>query len=125
MYIEAIYGSLDDEPLCMGLGERPREPSQARVRFEPAALVFEDRWILSRKDLSHDDAEERYNALGEIATGVVVFVVYAVREEDDEEIIRPISARSASAQEKRCYEEARRRAEAGYRHSRRQDRRYD
>jgi uncharacterized DUF497 family protein len=37
------------------------------IRFEAAKLVFEDPWILSRKDLSHDDAEERYNALGEIA----------------------------------------------------------
>ena len=95
------------------------------VRFETAKLIFEDRWILSRKDLSHDDAEERYNALGEIAPGVILFVVYTWREWDRDEVIRLISARSASTHEKRSYEEARRRAEAGHRSHRRQDRRYD
>jgi hypothetical protein len=92
------------------------------IGFETAKFVFEDPWILSRKDLSHDDAEDRYNAPGEIAPGTVVFTV---RERDEEEIIRLISARAASAQEKRTYEEARSRAEAGHRHHRRQDRRYD
>jgi hypothetical protein len=95
------------------------------VRFETASIVFEDPWILSRKDLSHDDAEERYNALGEIAPGVILFVVYAWREEGRDELIRLISARSASAHEKRSYEEARSRAEAGHRRHRRQDRLYD
>jgi uncharacterized DUF497 family protein len=95
------------------------------IRFETASIVFEDQWILSRKDLSHDDAEERYNALGEIAPGVVLFIVYMYRARDGDEIIRLISARSASAHEKRTYEEARSRAEAGDRRHRRQDRRYD
>jgi uncharacterized DUF497 family protein len=95
------------------------------IRFETAKLVFEDPWILSRKDLSHDDAEERYNALGEIAPGVILFVVLTVREEEQAETIRLISARAASAQEKRLYEEARSRAQAGHRSHRRQDRRYD
>ena len=31
------------------------------VRFETASLIFEDPWIVSRKDMSHDDAEERFN----------------------------------------------------------------
>jgi hypothetical protein len=95
------------------------------VRFETASLVFDDPWILSRKDLSHDDAEERYNAIGEIATGTVLFVVFTVRGQDEVETIRLISARGASAQEKRSYEEARSRAQAGHSHHRRQDRRYD
>jgi uncharacterized DUF497 family protein len=95
------------------------------VGFETAKLVFEDQWILSRGDLSHDDAEDRFNALGEIAPGVVLFVVYTWREEDGDELIRLISARSASAQERRSYEEARSRAEAGDRRHRRQNRRYD
>jgi uncharacterized DUF497 family protein len=95
------------------------------VGFQTASLVFEDPWILSRKDLSHEDAEDRYNALGEIGAGAILFVVYAWRERDGEETIRLISARGASAQEKRSYEEARRRAEAGDRSHRRQDRRND
>jgi uncharacterized DUF497 family protein len=95
------------------------------VRFETAKLVFEDPWIISRKDLSHDQAEERYNALGEIAAGTVLFVVFTVRNQDEVETLRLISARAASAQERRFYEEARSRAQAGNRHHRRQDRRYD
>jgi uncharacterized DUF497 family protein len=95
------------------------------VRFETAKLVFEDPWIISRKDISHDQAEERYNALGEIAAGAILFVVFTVREKDDVETIRLISARAASTQERRFYEEARSRAQAGHRHHRRQDRRYD
>jgi uncharacterized DUF497 family protein len=95
------------------------------IRFETAKLVFEDPWILSRKDLSHDEAEERFNALGEISPGVVVFVVFTIREQHEEETTRLISARAASAHEKRRYEEARSRAHAGHRHHRRQDRRYD
>jgi hypothetical protein len=91
------------------------------VSFETASIAFEDQWILSRKDLSHNDAEERYNALGEIAPGVVLFVVYTYRELDGDEVIRMISARSASAQEKRIYEEARSRAKAGNRRHSRQD----
>ncbi|MGC9223926.1 MAG: BrnT family toxin [Terracidiphilus sp.] len=95
------------------------------VRFETAALIFEDPWILSRKDFSHDDAEERYNALGEIASGVVLFVVFTWRRQDEDEIIRLISSRAASRRERGTYEEARSWAEAGYRRYRRQNRRYD
>jgi uncharacterized DUF497 family protein len=95
------------------------------VGFGTAQLIFEDPWIISRKDLSHDQAEERYNALGEIAPGTVLFVVFTVREKDGAETIRLISARAASAQERRFYEEARSRSQAGNRHHRRQDRRYN
>jgi uncharacterized protein len=95
------------------------------VRFETASLVFEDPWLLSRKDISHDDAEERHNALGEIAPGVILFVVFTWRQRDEDEMIRLISARAASAHEKRAYEEARSRAEAGHRRYRRENRRYD
>jgi uncharacterized DUF497 family protein len=86
------------------------------IRFETAKLVFEDPWIVSRKDLSHNESEERYNALREIASDVVAFVVFT---------FRLISARAASALEKRSYEEARSRAQAGHRQHRRQDKRYD
>jgi hypothetical protein len=95
------------------------------IGFDTASLVFEDEWILSRKDELHDGAEDRYNALGEIAPGAILFLVYTWREEDGSETIRLISARSASAQEKRIYEEARHRAQQGDRRHRRQNRLYD
>jgi uncharacterized protein (DUF4415 family) len=43
---------------------------------------------------------ERYNALGEIAPGVVLFIVYTCWELNGEEILRLISARSASARKR-------------------------
>ena len=46
------------------------------VEFETATLVFEDPVILSRKDLLYRGEEQRFNALGEIAPGIVLFVVY-------------------------------------------------
>jgi uncharacterized DUF497 family protein len=95
------------------------------LRFETAKLVFEDPWILSRRDLSHDDSEERYNAPGEIAPDAVAFVVFTVWEREEMETIRLISARAASAHEKRSYEEARLLAQSGHRHHRRQNRRFD
>jgi uncharacterized DUF497 family protein len=95
------------------------------VSFEIASLVFEDQWIFSRRDLSHDEAEERYNALGEIAPGIVLFVVYTCCERGSEEVIRLISARKASAHERKTYEEAHRSAEPGHRRPRRKDRRGD
>jgi len=109
----------------LGSGQESRESKKHGVRFETASLIFEDQWILSRKDISHDDAEERYNALGEIAPGVILFVVFTCRQRGEDEIIRLISARAASVQERTTYEEARSRAEAGYRRHRRQNRRYD
>lgn len=94
------------------------------VRFETASLIFEDPWILSRKDFSSEE-EVRFNALGEIASGVILFVVFTWCEQNGNEVIRLISARAASAGEKRIYEEARIRAQAGHRRYRRKDRRYD
>src|ERR1041385_1196688 len=95
------------------------------VRFETAVLVFEDPWILSRKDQLHGEDEERFNALGEIAPGVVLFLVFTCREEENEEIIRLVSARTASSHERRTYEEAHRSTEKGHRRRGRQDRRFD
>ncbi len=95
------------------------------VGFETASLIFEDPWILSHKDVSHGDREERYQALGEIAPGVILFVVFTWRQRNENEIIRLISARAASAHEGKTYEEARSRAEAGYRRYRRKNRHHD
>lgn len=69
------------------------------VRFETASSIFEYPWVLSQKDDLHSDFEERFNALGEIAPGVILFVAFIWRESDWGEAIRLISARAASAKE--------------------------
>jgi uncharacterized protein len=49
--------------------------SKHGIDFETAQIAFEDPWALSRRDEIHDE-EERYITLGEIAPGVVLFVVH-------------------------------------------------
>jgi len=75
------------------------------VGFETATLVFDDPYVLTERDAFLED-EERWNSLGAIAPGVVLFVVHTWFERDSEEVIRIISARLAESRERRNYEEA-------------------
>lgn len=75
-----------------------------RVSFEMARLDFGDPHLVGRIE-RFQDGEERWEAIG-IATGIVLLVVAHTRVElDGEEIIRIISARTATAPERRSYEE--------------------
>lgn len=74
------------------------------LSFEVAIEVFNDPLYLSIFD-SVIAEEERYWAVGVIESLVVVVVVYGSREEPGEEVVRVISARKASARERRLYEE--------------------
>jgi uncharacterized DUF497 family protein len=56
------------------------------VRFETAALIFDDPNMLAEKDPSSGD-EERWNTLGSIAPGMVLFVVHTWLEVDGEEVV--------------------------------------
>ncbi len=71
------------------------------IGFEEAARVFApgSRW-LDIDDEAHSEDEIRYRAIGAIARGVVV-VVFTDREGD---VVRIISARMATARERRLYE---------------------
>jgi uncharacterized DUF497 family protein len=73
------------------------------LSFETAMLVFDDPLALSRLDESSD--EERWQTVGEIG-GVIVFVVHTwpATNGNGEEIGRIISARKATAHERRAYE---------------------
>jgi hypothetical protein len=93
------------------------------VDFETAQIVFEDPFALTRRDELHDE-EERYITLGEVAPGVVLFVVHtAFAAKSGEEAIRLISARTATRLEKRSYEEAHKGAKAPNRRHRGEKRR--
>ena len=77
------------------------------VSFEDAMHVFEDRYALFEQDRTDEMGEQRWQALG-LAGGVVVLLVaHTLREEDDDEIIRLISARQATRKERKRYEQAR------------------
>ncbi len=71
--------------------------SKHGIRFKTAIKVFKDENKLIRYDEEHTQ-EERYDVLG--CVGKVLFVVCAFKEDN---IIRIISARRASEEEKRRY----------------------
>ena len=72
------------------------------IHFKTAAKVFLDPNKLIREDEEHT-AESRYNILGRV--GKVLFVVCAFYEQNDHTtIVRLISARLASVEERERYE---------------------
>jgi len=73
-----------------------------KISFETAVLVFDDPHALSDQDRVVDD-EERWQTIGTIGI-LVVLVAHTWWDDDGEEVIRLISARKASAVEKRTYE---------------------
>lgn len=75
-----------------------------KINFEIARDVFSDplaRFILERVV----NGEERWQAIGEVGSRFLVVVVHCYRTRGGEEIIRIISARAASARERKLYEE--------------------
>lgn len=76
-----------------------------RVSFEIAATIFEDPMVLSIWENTYR-AEERWVSLGMAADHRTLIVVHTWRVDDiDGEIVRLISARRATAHERRQYEE--------------------
>lgn len=75
------------------------------VSFETARLVFDDPWHLSVQD-RHEGGEERWQTLGLVGGVVVLLVAHTFREDDaGEDTVRIISARKATAHERRRYEQ--------------------
>ncbi|HEX5060687.1 MAG TPA: BrnT family toxin [Kofleriaceae bacterium] len=68
------------------------------VSFEEAALVFIDEYALLIDDPDHSDVEDRFILLGRSLYGILV-VCHCYRAD----AIRIISARKASARERRAY----------------------
>ena len=77
-----------------------RNLSKHGVRFSDAATIFDDELALTIED---PDAvgEWRYVTIGQSAAGVLITVVYTLREKE----IRIISARQATRRERQYYEE--------------------
>jgi uncharacterized DUF497 family protein len=71
-----------------------------QVSFEAATFVFGDPLALSLIDRRYDD--ERWVTLGRSGNRIL-YVAHLVYEDEDEEIIRIISAREATAHERRRY----------------------
>ncbi|MGB4497904.1 MAG: BrnT family toxin [Methylococcaceae bacterium] len=70
------------------------------VDFRDAAYVFSDPFALNLPDIEHSDDEERWLLLGKNLNKNVLLVVHMFRMGD---VIRIISARKATATEKKTY----------------------
>jgi uncharacterized DUF497 family protein len=75
------------------------------VSFELAKLVFDDPFHVAFVERVID-GEERWQAIGTVNQVIVLLVVHTYREQDGEEIVRIISARRASAHERKLYAQA-------------------
>ncbi|MBQ4470538.1 MAG: BrnT family toxin [Synergistaceae bacterium] len=81
-----------------------------RITFEVASRVFLDEYALVLPDELHSDLEDRKRIIGTVRSNSrrvrVLFVVYVERFkiEQDKTIIRIISARDATNNEKEIYE---------------------
>lgn len=75
------------------------------ISFETAKLVFNDPLHISIQD-RYENGEQRWQTLGLINGIVVILVAHCIDEENTVEIIRIISARKATKQERLCYEQA-------------------
>lgn len=75
-----------------------------RVSFEEAREVFEDPLHLSVLDHRFTYFEERWITIGQTGSRPLVVVANMYFDDDDEEIIRIISAREATAHERQQYE---------------------
>ncbi len=75
-----------------------------KISFETALHVFKDPFLLTKQD-RFERGEYRWQAIGTISGQIVLLVAHTSNFEDSTEIIRIISARNATAQEKREYEQ--------------------
>lgn len=73
------------------------------VSFPIAARVFSDPYALVEQDRI-ENGEERWQTIGVVDGIVMLLVAHTVREQDDIEVIRIISARRADRKERRRYE---------------------
>jgi uncharacterized DUF497 family protein len=74
-----------------------------RVSFEEAESVFSDEHALLIDDPEHSTTEDRFVLLGLSIRFRVLLVVHSYREQD--EVIRIISARRATKQERSRYDQ--------------------
>jgi uncharacterized DUF497 family protein len=73
------------------------------VAFEDAELVWSDPFLLVAFDRV-EEGEERWHALG-MSAGVVLLLVVHTYPGEDDDVIRIVSARKATKNERKAYED--------------------
>ncbi len=75
------------------------------ISFDVASDIFYDPYCIQKIDTRFDYDEERWQAIGAGVNGVTILLVaYTYRDDENNEIIRLISARRATTKEKKEYE---------------------
>ena len=74
-----------------------------RLSFETAKRVFDDPFHRSLP-ANVVEGEQRWETMGIIDGLVVIVVIHTFREDDDDEVVRIISARKATRHERRQFE---------------------
>ena len=99
-------------PVRVGRNQGQGERTKVWVRFEDAMLVFADPYALVEQDRL-EGGEIRWQTLG-LAGGIVLLLVaHTARNEQEDEIIRIISARKAVRKERKRYDENRKEESLG------------
>ncbi len=75
------------------------------ISFEDAQEVFLDPLHLSILDQRYNDFDERWITVGQIIASMIVVVAHLYYDDSGNETIRLISARVATASERRQYEQ--------------------
>ena len=75
-----------------------------RVFFETATLVFDDPYSVMLPDRVID-GEQRWHTIGLVEEVLLLLVVHTMHGEDEEEMVRIVSAREATTHERRLYED--------------------
>ena len=71
------------------------------ITFSEAVTIFADPYLLFTEDSQHSQEEEREWAIGVAENGSLIVVVFTIRDET----IRIISARKATRNERKQYEQ--------------------
>jgi uncharacterized DUF497 family protein len=80
--------------------ERKNRVNQRGISFETAISVFEDPFQVSRQD-REEEGEARWQTIGMVGNMQILLVAHIVEEDDC--IIRILSARKATPQERKIY----------------------
>ncbi len=77
-----------------------------RIGFEEARTVFNDPFLVSFPDQHHSETEQRLISIGASTDGRILLVIHTeTPASGNAALIRVISARKATASERRVYEE--------------------
>jgi len=75
------------------------------VSFRFATFAFDDPLHVTRQDRLEDDGELRWKTIGLVNRTLLLLVAHTLTDDDgNEEIVRIISARTATASERKSYE---------------------